>query len=78
MAEGIEGVGGILNAYTSREQTGYWAKVPSTHFVKSFGVLADMVRDSLFNTRGTRPRARGDRPRKFAPETTIRRRWSGG
>ena len=49
VAEEIEGVGGILNAYTSREQTGYWAKVPSTHFVKSFGVLADMVRNSLFD-----------------------------
>ncbi len=49
VAEEIEGVGGILNAYTSREQTGYWAKVPSTHFARSFGVLADMVRNSLFD-----------------------------
>lgn len=48
IAEEIEGVGGILNAYTSREQTGYWAKVPSTHFAKSFAVLADMLRNSLF------------------------------
>lgn len=49
VAEEIEGVGGILNAYTSREQTGYWAKVPSTHFARSFDVLADMVRNSLFD-----------------------------
>jgi predicted Zn-dependent peptidase len=48
IAEEIEGVGGILNAYTSREQTGYWAKVPSTHFANSFAVLADMLRNSLF------------------------------
>lgn len=48
IAEEIEGVGGILNAYTSREQTGYWAKVPSTHFARSFAVLADMLRNSLF------------------------------
>lgn len=48
IAEAIEGVGGILNAYTSREQTGYWAKVPSTHFARSFAVLADMLRNSLF------------------------------
>ena len=48
IAEAIEGVGGILNAYTSREQTGYWAKVPSTHFANSFAVLADMLRNSLF------------------------------
>jgi predicted Zn-dependent peptidase len=49
VAEEIEGVGGLLNAYTSREQTGYWAKVPSTHFARSFEVLADMVRNSLFD-----------------------------
>ena len=48
IAEAIEGVGGMLNAYTSREQTGYWAKVPSTHFANSFAVLADMLRNSLF------------------------------
>jgi len=48
IAEEIEGIGGILNAYTSREQTGYWAKVPSTHFANSFAVLADMLRNSLF------------------------------
>ncbi len=48
IAEEIEGVGGILNAYTSREQTGYWAKVPSTHFARTFDVLADMIRNSLF------------------------------
>jgi predicted Zn-dependent peptidase len=48
IAEQIEGVGGILNAYTSREQTAYWAKVPSTHFATAFDVLADMLRHSLF------------------------------
>ena len=48
ISEEIEGVGGILNAYTSREQTGYWAKVPSTHFALAFDVLADMLRNSLF------------------------------
>lgn len=49
IAEQIEGVGGILNAYTSREQTGYWAKAPSTHFALAFDVLADMLRNSLFD-----------------------------
>lgn len=48
IAEQIEGVGGILNAYTSREQTGYWAKVPSTHFALAFDVISDMLRNSLF------------------------------
>lgn len=49
IAEQIEGVGGILNAYTSREQTGYWAKVPSTHFALAFDVISDMLRNSLFD-----------------------------
>ncbi len=49
IAEQIEGVGGMLNAYTSREQTGYWAKVPSTHFGLAFDVLGDMLRNSLFD-----------------------------
>lgn len=49
IAEQIEGVGGILNAYTSREQTGYWAKVPSTHFALAFDVVSDMLRNSLFD-----------------------------
>lgn len=49
IAEEIEGVGGILNAYTSREQTGYWAKVPSTHFALAFDVIGDMLRHSLFD-----------------------------
>lgn len=49
IAEQIEGVGGILNAYTSREQTGYWAKVPSTHFPLAFDVISDMLRNSRFD-----------------------------
>ena len=49
ISEEIEGVGGILNAYTSREQTGYWAKVPSTHFALAFDVIGDMLRHSLFD-----------------------------
>ncbi len=42
----IEGVGGILNAGTSKETTNYWSKVPSIHFERAYDVLADMVLDS--------------------------------
>ena len=49
IAEPIEGVGGGLNAFTSREQTSYWAKVPSTHFALAFDVLSDMLRNALFD-----------------------------
>ncbi|MBX6341614.1 MAG: insulinase family protein, partial [Thermomicrobiaceae bacterium] len=45
----IEGVGGIINAATSRESTSYWVKVPSAYLARAFDVLADMVRHSLFD-----------------------------
>lgn len=41
--ERIEGVGGSLNAFTSEEQTCFYAKIPSKHLNQTFGVLADMV-----------------------------------
>lgn len=40
---GIEGVGGTLNAFTSEEQTCFYAKIPSKHISQTFDVLADMV-----------------------------------
>lgn len=41
--EKIEGVGGMLNAFTSEEQTCFYAKIPSKHINITFDVLADMV-----------------------------------
>jgi predicted Zn-dependent peptidase len=48
LSQEIEGVGGILNAATSRESTSYWAKVQSAHLAHTFEVMADMLRHSLF------------------------------
>jgi predicted Zn-dependent peptidase len=45
----VEGVGGMLNAATSRESTNYWVKVPSAHLEDSFDVLGDMLRNSVFD-----------------------------
>ncbi len=39
----IEGVGGTLNAFTSEEQTCYYAKIPTKHLPRTFDILADMV-----------------------------------
>ncbi len=39
----IEGVGGTLNAFTSEEQTCFYAKIPSKHLKQTFDVLANMV-----------------------------------
>lgn len=38
----IEGVGGTLNAFTSEEQTCYYAKIPSKHLKRTFDILADI------------------------------------
>ena len=45
----IEGVGGVLNAATSREGTSYWFKAPSSHFASGYEVLADIVRNSVID-----------------------------
>src|SRR3954470_8094949 len=47
ISEEIEGVGGVLNAATSREGTSYWFKAPSSHFTAGYDVLADIVRNSV-------------------------------
>lgn len=44
----IEGMGGILNAWTSEETTAYWCKLPAVHFVQGFEVLSDMLLNSTF------------------------------
>lgn len=45
----IENVGGHLNAYTSREQTTYYAKVLKEDLGLAMGILADMVQHPLFD-----------------------------
>jgi predicted Zn-dependent peptidase len=49
ISEEIEGVGGVLNAATSREGTSYWFKAPSSHFTSGYDVLADIVRNSVID-----------------------------
>src|SRR5918912_554899 len=43
ISDAIEGVGGILDAYTSFEATVYYAKVADIHFDRAVDVLADML-----------------------------------
>lgn len=47
IAEAIEGAGGVLNAYTSKELTCYWNQVPFDKLALALDVLADMYRNSL-------------------------------
>lgn len=39
----IEGIGGIFNAFTSKDHTGYWIKSTDEHFEVVIDVLSDMV-----------------------------------
>lgn len=41
VSEFIEDVGGIVNAYTSKEHTSYYVKIASTHIEKAFDYLSD-------------------------------------
>lgn len=51
ISDAIEGVGGILDAYTNFESTVYYAKVADIHFDRAVEVLADMLLHPRFDTR---------------------------
>jgi len=48
IAEELDRVGGIYNAFTGKEFMGFWVKVDSKHFDLSVDVLSDMIFNSLF------------------------------
>jgi len=39
----IEGLGGVFNAFTSKDHTGYWIKATNDHFGTVLDVLSDMI-----------------------------------
>jgi predicted Zn-dependent peptidase len=49
IAEAIEGAGGVLNAYTSKELTCYWNQVPFDKLEQAMDVLADMYQESVLD-----------------------------
>jgi len=49
IAEAIEGVGGLSNAYTDQETTVFYAKVAASQANTAINVLADLVRHPLFD-----------------------------
>jgi len=49
IAETIENVGGQLNAYTSREHTGYYARVLAEDLPLALELLADILQHSAFD-----------------------------
>lgn len=48
--EEVEGVGGMLNAFTSEESTCYFAKILAAHFQKALDVLADMINHAVIDS----------------------------
>src|SRR5712672_3745576 len=49
IAREIENVGGHVNAYTSREQTAYYAKVLAGDTPLALDILADILQHSVFD-----------------------------
>ncbi|MCR4330091.1 MAG: insulinase family protein [Candidatus Roizmanbacteria bacterium] len=43
LAQTVEGFGGVFNAFTSKEYTGYWIKGPVGHVNTMLDVLSDMI-----------------------------------
>ncbi len=48
IASEIDGVGGEMNAFTSKEYTGFYIKASKDHFKLSLDVLADILQNPLF------------------------------
>ncbi|MBI3968707.1 MAG: insulinase family protein [Chloroflexi bacterium] len=48
ISQTIEGIGGVINAETGKEQTLYWAKVAGQHLDVPLDLLADMLLASKF------------------------------
>ncbi len=51
ISETLDKIGGIYNAFTSEEYTGYFAKVAASHFEKALGWTSDIYLNSLLPQR---------------------------
>jgi predicted Zn-dependent peptidase len=51
IARGLESVGGYLNAFTSKEQTCYYAEVLDSQLPRAIDILSDMLGNSLFSVK---------------------------
>ncbi len=48
ISEELDSVGGAFNAFTGKEQTGYWVKVPKQHLKMALDVVSDIYLNSTF------------------------------
>lgn len=49
IAEEVNGVGGVMNAYTTADHTSYYVKLPKKHFELAADILSDILTDPLFD-----------------------------
>ena len=86
ISEAVEGVGGILNAFTSTSVTAFWAKTTPDHFGDCFEVLSDLVLDPLFRQESIESekgviieeiRMKNDNPADEVMELAQRSLWGG-
>lgn len=49
ISETIESTGGIFNAFTAKDHTGYWVKATVNHFTTIIDVLSDMILHPLLD-----------------------------
>ena len=84
--EGVEGLGGSLNAFTSEEYTCFLAKCTSRHFEKVFDVLADMVLNASLQEKDIRKertvileeiKMTQDQPSQWVDELVAELTWEG-
>ena len=73
----LDGVGGAYNAFTGKEETGYWVKVDASHIELALDIVSDMLLNATFDAKEIE-REKGviieeinmyqDNPMQFVPE----------
>lgn len=73
----LDGVGGEYNAFTGKEETGYWVKVDASHLELALDIVSDMLLNATFDAKEIE-REKGviveeinmyqDNPMQFVPE----------
>lgn len=73
----LDGVGGAYNAFTGKEETGYWVKVDASHMELALDIVSDMLLNATFDAKEIE-REKGviveeinmyqDNPMQFIPE----------
>ncbi|MDJ0841710.1 MAG: pitrilysin family protein [Acidobacteriota bacterium] len=86
IAEAVDSVGGVLDAYTAKEETCYSFKVREKHLPVMLDILADMLQHPLFDpeelTRERRVvleeiKMEEDNPEDLAYERSLQNLWTG-